>query len=163
MAVKAAALLIIIVLSVSGAAAYYASTQDSTNNSTTTTPQPALSSTPTAQPTSLPQQTLNPQGTSTQPTVTFNYSQTKVEYTDSNTIITLKVAVDMPPGPENGIYTDKFYLISNETKISYKTTDRSWSGYPLTIEFTVAGHFNGDYELRYNSSKATYLYNKVPT
>ena len=164
MAVKAAVLLIIIFLSVSGAAAYYIYTQDPTNNSVTPTPQPTGSITPTSQPTGTttptPQQTVQPTQISSQetpkPTVTFNYSQTNIQYTDTTTSITLKIAFDAPRGYV--ISLDKLYLAFNETKISGKAVNHSWSGYPLTIEFVIDGHYNGDYELRYNDPNTTFAY-----
>jgi len=52
-------------------------------------------------------------------------------------------------------------LVSNETKISDKAINRGGSGYPLIIDFIITGHYTGDYELRYNGSNATFLYNKI--
>jgi hypothetical protein len=161
---KVAAFVIILILALSIATAYYVTTQDSVPNfAITNTPQPTAMPT-SAQSTSTypPEQTTKPKNTPTEPyTLTFNYSQTNVQYTDSTTIITLKIAFESPPGPNYGIFPNNLYLVSNGTKISDKTIDRSWSGYPLTIDFIITGHFTGDYELRYNDSNATFLYNKV--
>jgi hypothetical protein len=157
---KVAAFVIILVLALSIAAAFYVTAQDSFSNFLkTTTPQPTATPT-SAQSTNQPQQTPKPQDTPTEPnTVTFDYSQTNIQYTDSTTIITLKIAFNAPSHYVISLYG--FYLISNETKISDKTINRSGSGYPLTIDFIINGHYTDDYELRYKGSNATFLYNKV--
>jgi hypothetical protein len=175
MAAKVAALVLIIALSVSGAAAYYITTQETASNSATPTPQPTTTPTSTPQPTTQPEQTQSPQQTPTQTKVTFNYYETNRTYSDQNTTITLKIAFDTT---YFGVRSEYFYLIAinhpylpNGTQISWKTIDRSWSGYPLTVDFVIDGHYSGDFELRYGGSNtafmhgnstATFLYNKAP-
>jgi hypothetical protein len=134
---KVATFVIILVLAISVASAYYVASQDSVFNSKITpTPQPKA--TPT-----VPK------------TVSFDYSQTNIQYTDSTTIITLKIAFNAPAYYDISLYG--FYLVSNGTKISDTTINRSSSGYPLTIDFIIAGHFTGNYKLWYFDSNATFL------